>query len=189
MQTSVSLLVRLRQDDQPAAWERFVKLYYTMLLSWAKKQGLQEADAADLVQELLVKLIRLLPSYNRGEGQSFRGWLFQVCRNQCRDFRRRKSTGALPGADGLSSVGVESPIAHYEDMEDLEYRRELLQRGLELIRSDFSDATWAAFEGLAITRRTAAELAAELNISVNAVYLAQNRVMNRLREELDGLLD
>jgi RNA polymerase sigma-70 factor (ECF subfamily) len=71
--TSSTLLIRLRQPHQPEAWRRFVHLYAPLLLVWARRQGLREADAEDLVQEVLVKLVRELPAYQRTEGQSFRG--------------------------------------------------------------------------------------------------------------------
>jgi RNA polymerase sigma-70 factor (ECF subfamily) len=184
--TSPTLLDRLRQPKQPDAWDRFVRLYTPMLLVWAKRQGLQDADAADLLQDVLVKLIALLPSYERGEGQSFRGWLFRVITNQCRDFHRRRITSKLPTSDGLSGVSDDSPLS---ELEEVEYRQMLIRQILEFIRHDFSDKTWKAFTGLMIDGRPVAELASELRITVTAVYLARHRVLTRIREELNGLLD
>ena len=183
--TSPTLLNRLRQPSQPEAWARFVHLYTPLLLCWARRQGFQEADAQDLVQEVLVKLVRELPTYERGKGQSFRGWLFRVTVNQCRDFRRRKATRALPGPDGLSAVSDDS----LSELEETEYRRLLVRRGLEVIRPDFSESTWTAFTRVMVEGRSPADVAAELNLSVNAVFLARNRVLTRLRQELDGLLE
>jgi len=183
--TSPTLLNRLRQPSQPEAWARFVHLYTPLLLCWARRQGFQEADAQDLVQEVLVKLVRELPTYERGKGQSFRGWLFRVTVNQCRDFRRRKATRALPGPDGLSAVSDDS----LSELEETEYRQLLVRRGLEVIRPDFSESTWTAFTRVMVEGRSPADVAAELNLSVNAVFLARNRVLTRLRQELDGLLE
>src|SRR5438309_671158 len=132
MQTrSPTLLARLRALNQPEAWARFVRLCTPLLLCWARRQWFQEADAQDLAQEVMVKLVRELPAYERHEGQSFRGWLFRVTVNQCRDFRRRKATRALPADEGLSEVGDNSPLP---ELEEAEYRRLLVRRGLELIR-------------------------------------------------------
>jgi RNA polymerase sigma-70 factor (ECF subfamily) len=91
----------------------------------------------------------------------------------------------LPAPDGLS--GVDDPPA--SDLEEAEYRRRLVARGLELVRPDFSDATWAAFTGVVVEGRPVAEVAAGLGVSANVVYLARHRVLARLRRELDGLLD
>jgi len=187
--TSPTLLSRLRQPNQPEAWGRFVELYTPLLLYWVRRQGFPDADREDLVQEVLVKLIRELPTYERGEGQSFRGWLFRVTVNQCRDFCRRKTTRPLPGANGLSGVSVHSPSSQLEELDEASYRRLLVDRGLELIRADFNDTTWTAFTRLMVEGRAAADIAAELNLTVNAVYQARHRVLTRLREELGGLLE
>jgi RNA polymerase sigma-70 factor (ECF subfamily) len=184
--TSPTLLNQLRQPNQPDAWDRFVHLYTPLLIVWARRQGFQETDAEDLAQEVLVRLLHLLPTYERGPGQSFRGWLARVTRNQCQDFRRRRATRALPAADGLSGVDDRTPGS---DLEETEYRQRLVSRGLELIRPDFEETTWAAFTGVMVDRRPAAEVAAGLGMSENAVYLARHRVLTRLRQELDGLLD
>jgi RNA polymerase sigma factor (sigma-70 family) len=184
--TSLTLLERLRLRDHSDAWSRFVQLYTPLLQKWAKQQGLQEADAADLTQEVLVKLMDELPHYTRGEGQSFRGWLYRVTANQCRDFRRRVATRALPNADGLSDVDEDPQPS---DFEEVDYRRSLVNRALELIRAEFKDQTWTAFEQLMIEGRSAADIARDLNTTENAVYLARHRVLTRLRREIDGFLE
>jgi len=184
--TSPTLLNQLRQPNQPQAWERFVRLYALLLFLWARQQGFQDADAEDLVQEVLVKLVLKLPTYERGDGQSFHGWLFRVTINQCEDFRRRKATRALPGDDGLSAVPGPATAA---ELEEAEYRRLLVRRGLEVIRPDFSETTWAAFNGVMVEGRSATDVAVQLQLSVNAVYLARHRVLTRLRQELDGFLE
>jgi RNA polymerase sigma-70 factor (ECF subfamily) len=178
--TSLTLLDRVRGPADPVAWDRFVRLYTPLLLRWAERDGLQSADAADLAQEVLVKLLRALPAYRREEGRTFRGWLRQVTANQARDYRRRRATRSLPEADGLSGVGstADDPAAEAED------QRVLVRRALDLIRVDFSDATWAAFSGAVLGGRSAGEVAAELGVSVNTVYLARHRVLARLRDEI-----
>jgi RNA polymerase sigma-70 factor, ECF subfamily len=140
--TSATLLGRLRRLNQAADWQRFVQLYTPLVFVWAKRQCFQDADAQDLVQEVLVKLIRALPSYEAREGQSFRGWLFRVAVTQCRDFRRRIATRPMPGAAGLSAVADDTPVP---EMEETEYRRLVVRRAMETIRADFNDTTWAAF--------------------------------------------
>ncbi len=184
--TSLTLLDRLRRPGNPDAWNRFVRLYAPLFVRWAQLQDFQGADAEDLAQIVLVKLIRLLPGYERRDGRTFRGWLFTICRNEGRDFRSRPSTRALPGPDGLSTVAVPPPS---EDPDEGEYRRHLVRRALELVRPDFAPATWTAFSRFVLDGCPAPEVARELGVSANAVYLARNRVLTRVREELAGLLD
>jgi RNA polymerase sigma factor (sigma-70 family) len=184
--TSLTLLDRLRRPDQVDAWERFVQLYAPILLHWAELQGFQGADAEDLSQTVLLKLIRLLPGYERKEGHSFRGWLFTICRNECRDFRIRRATRALQTTDGLGDIADESNPG---DLDEAEYRKWLVHRTLELIRPDFSSDTWLAFTQFVLEGQPAAPVAKRLGITANAVYLARNRVLTRLRQELAGLLE
>jgi RNA polymerase sigma-70 factor (ECF subfamily) len=179
-------LDRLRQPNQTEAWVRFVSLYTPLLLNWASRQGMQEADAQDVVQEVLFKLIRELPAYERGDGQSFRGWLFRLTVNQCHDFRRRVATRQLPGADGLSDV---SDACRASEMQDAKDRAFLVRRALEVIRHDFNETTWTAFTRLMMEGHSASDVAAELRTTANAVYLARHRVLTRLRQELEGVLD
>src|SRR2546423_720104 len=100
--TSDSLFDQLHGPDRAAAWPRFVRLYTPLLLHWVARQGFQPADAADLVQDVFVKLLHVLPEFERRGGKGrFRWWLKQIVMNQSHDFRRRRATRLLPGADGL----------------------------------------------------------------------------------------
>ncbi len=184
--TSLTLLDRLRRSDQTEAWDLFVRLYAPLLLHWAELQGFRDADAEDLSQTVLLKLIRLLPGYERRDGQTFRGWLFTICRNECRDFRLRGATRALPASDGILDIPDHSPTI---DLDEVEYRSCLVHRTLELIRADFSPATWDAFNRFVLEGQPAIEVATALGISANAVYLARNRILTRLRQELAGLME
>lgn len=184
--TPLTLLERLRRPDQAEAWNQFVRLYAPLILRFAELQGLEGADAEDLAQAVLLKLLRLMPSYERQDGQTFRGWLFTVCRHECRDFRVRRATRPLPSAEGLAAVAASDPGA---ELDEAEYRRQLIGRALEIVRPDFGASTWAAFTRFVLDREPAASVAAALGISANAVYLARNRVLTRLRTELLGLMD
>lgn len=183
--TSLTLLDEVRAPGRAGAWDRFARLYTPLLISWATRNGFQDADAADLAQEVLLKLMAELPRYRRGEGQSFRGWLYRVAVNQGRDFRRRVATRALPGADGLSAVAG-APLSEFAEDE---YRRAIVNRALALVRPEFGQQTWAAFTRLMIEHLPATDVARELGVSENAVYLARHRVLTRLRREIDGLLE
>jgi RNA polymerase sigma-70 factor (ECF subfamily) len=106
--TSVSLLERLRQPDQPRAWERFVELYTPLLLYWARRRGLQHQDAADLVQDVLTVLVRKLPEFTYDRRRSFRGWLRTVLLNKWRD-RQRLHRLPLAGAEEVDLAEVAAP--------------------------------------------------------------------------------
>ncbi len=181
--TSVSLLQRLREPSAEEAWERFVRLYTPLLLYWARQRGLQETDAADLVQDVLVTLVRKLPEFRYEPGRSFRGWMRTVLMNIWRDRPRRAAPAPLD-----RDAGPHIP-ADVDLLEEREYRLYLLGRALRMMAADFEPATWQACWETAVCGRPAIDVAAELGLSVNAVYLAKSRVLGRLRQDLEGLLD
>jgi RNA polymerase sigma-70 factor (ECF subfamily) len=182
--TSVSLLQRLRRPDEPGAWERFVELYTPLIYDWARRAGLQESDAADLVQDVFVLLLRKLPEFDYDRDGSFRAWLHAVTLNLWRTRLRRRS---LPTEPGVSPDGVAAPDGVAE-IAEAEYRDRLVRRALELLRTDFEEPTWRAFWECVVNDRPTAEVAAELGMSAGAVRTAKCRVLARLRQELDGLL-
>jgi RNA polymerase sigma-70 factor (ECF subfamily) len=182
--TSVSLLERLRQPADQGAWERFVDLYTPLLFQWARRAGLQETDAADLIQDVFQALLRKMPDFTYDRSGSFRAWLRTVLLNQWRTRLRRRTELPLNEADSA----LAEPDAQ-EAVTEKEYRDYLIGRALEVMRKDFQPATWQACWEHVACGRPAAEVAAEVGISVKAVYLAKARVLRRLREELQGLWD
>ncbi|MBI1915564.1 MAG: sigma-70 family RNA polymerase sigma factor [Planctomycetes bacterium] len=185
--TPVSLLERLRQPADRAAWDRLVELYTPLLCDWTRRLGLQESDAADLVQDVFTILVQKLPEFTYDRHKSFRGWLWTVTVNKCREMQRRRTARAR-SAD-TAALGAVSVPDTTEAIDEAEYRQYLVRRAMELMRSEFQPASWQAFWECVVNERPAAEVAGELGLSENAVYLAKGRVLRRLRRELEGLLD
>jgi RNA polymerase sigma-70 factor (ECF subfamily) len=185
--TPASLLERLQQSDEQAAWARFVELYTPVLFAWARRLGLQAQDAADLVQEVFTVLVRKLPEFRYDKHKSFRGWLRTITLNKWRDACR--SRAALPVQAGHAALEDLADPGAGDGFAETEYRQCLVARALELMQSEFQPSTWKACWEFVVNSRPAADVARELDISVNAVYLAKGRVLRRLRAELEGLLD
>jgi RNA polymerase sigma-70 factor, ECF subfamily len=188
--TSPTLLEKLRGPNETVAWERFVKLYSPLLFAWAKRLGLQSADAADLVQDVLVKLMRDLPKFQYdAEKKNFRGWLRTICFNRWRDRQKIRATRNQPGADGIS--GIEAADDGLTQFWDQEHNRFVIRQAVQLLRSlkEFQPQTLQACEEVIVNQRPVAEVAAELGMSENAIYLAKLRVLRRLKEELQEFLE
>ena len=131
-------------------------------------------------------MLTKLPDFEYDRSKSFRGWLRTITTNRCRDFFRRR--GKMPHTTRDGAVEVDMP----DDAElfaEQEYRQRLVSRALDLMQTEFGDSTWRACWETVVNDRPAADVAAELRITVNAVYVAKSRVLRRLRSELDGLLD
>ncbi len=189
LSTSVTLLERVRQRDDQAAWERFVALYTPLLYRWAQRAGLADQDAADLTQEVLVLLMKELPSFEYDAARrNFRGWLKTVTINKCREMQRRRVLAAGVG-------GPDDPLHAQPGGEDLEefwnaeYREHLVRKALEVMQTEFEPKTWRACWEHTVNDKTAAEVGLQLGMSEAAVYVAKSRVLRRLRQELAGLLD
>ena len=185
--TSMTLLEHLRQPDDHAAWDRFVKLYTPFLFHCAMRLGLSDADAADAVQDVFVLLLGKLPTFQYETAGSFRAWLRTVTENKCRERFRKRREVAAGGSDlGLNTVPGPTSLSDFFDAEHNQY---LVSQALKLLQSEFESATWQACWQTIVEDRPVAEVAAELGITVNAVYVARSRVLRRLREELRDLID
>lgn len=181
--TPVSLLARLRERPAAENWARFVELYSPLLYTWASRLGLTEHDAADLVQDVFATLVERLPQFQYEPEKSFRAWLKTVLLNRWRQWQRRHEVAAT--AATLTMLRAPDEL----DLAEQEYRRQLTQRALAIMQADFEPTTWKACWETVVNQRAAADVAAELGMTINAVYLARSRVLRRLRGELDGLLD
>jgi len=185
MEKPVSLLERLRQPDDAQAWGRFIELYTPVLYHWARRNGLPNADAADLVQEVLTLLFHKLPELVKDSQLAVRVWLGSVSVEKWRAYRqRRQSVGR---AAGPTPAAIDPDVGIV--LEEEEYRRHLIQQALQLLRPEFPHPTWQAFQHHVVQGRQALDVAAELRLTVGDVFAAKSLVLSRLRLELDGLLD
>jgi RNA polymerase sigma-70 factor (ECF subfamily) len=191
--TRASLLVRLRDPRDEAAWREFVDLYAPLVYRYARKQGLQDADAADLGQEVLGAVAgsvgRLEYDPRRG---SFRNWLFTVVQRKLSNWRRAQRNRLRGSGDSAVEQLLEQcpgPTAsssrsclEVEVDWDAEWERRLFAWACAQVRRDVADNTWQAFWRTAIEDLPGKQVAAELGLTVAAVYRARSRVLARLKE-------
>jgi RNA polymerase sigma-70 factor (ECF subfamily) len=189
--TSLTLLHRLREPEAGKAWGRFVDLYTPLLLTWARKIGLQPSDAADLVQELFILLMRRLPTFEYDPTKkNFRGWLRTVCMNEGRRARQKLAERAQQACEPeLVNVPTEVELETFLEQEHNAYLvREALRRLTEL-KNAFAPRTVEICIELVVKQRPVAEVAAQFGVTENAAYIAKFRVLQRLRQELADFLD
>ena len=190
--TRASLLLRLRDTHDLPAWEQFVGLYAPLVYGFARRKGLQDADAADLAQDVMTSVAQQMRQwqYNPERG-SFRGWLFTIARNRLMNWqasaaRRMDGTG---GDDNLKAVQTCPESLPDTDDWDAEYAQRVFQWAATVVRPQVSEQTWQAFELTAIDGLNGTEVAASLNMSTGAVYLARSRVMSRLKQVVERIGD
>lgn len=182
--TPPSLLERIRNPGEDQAWERFVALYTPFIFSLARKAGADREAASDLVQDVFLLLSQKMADFQYDAQRSFRAWLRTVVLNRLREIARRRTLPIVLVADHFDLEDA----ANFESMEEAEYRRHLISRALEIMQREFAPTTWKACWEHLVSGRTAFDVGVELGISEGAVYVAKCRVLQRLREELKGLL-
>lgn len=182
--TRPSLLIRVRDADDRDAWDEFVELYTPMIFSYATRRGLQQADAADLAQDVMLSVARSIGrfQYDRQIG-AFRAWLFRVTGNRLRTLMNQKQRRAHGSGDSrVQRLLAEIPASEDESLWQTEYKKRIFEWAVNKVRVEFRSATFEAFEQTALQQQPAAQVAAALNVSVGAVYIARSRVTARIRE-------
>jgi RNA polymerase sigma-70 factor (ECF subfamily) len=183
------LLARLRNDpSNEAAWDEFVEHYGRHIYRWCRQWGLQDADAEDVAQEILLKLARKLRDFAYDPKSSFRGWLKTVAHHAWRDFVDGRR-GARATADDHVWELLQSVEAREDLIQKLEqaFDYELLETAKVQVRLRVAPHTWEAFRLVAIEGRPAAEVAASVNMQVAMVYVAKSKVQKMLQEEIRKL--
>jgi RNA polymerase sigma-70 factor (ECF subfamily) len=185
--TSMSLLERLRDPQDEAAWQQLVALYTPLLHSWLRPHCAQQADVDDLTQDVLVVLSGKVKQFahNRRMG-AFRTWLRAIAAHKLgdhlRDSRRRAGGGGEEQARLLSQL--EDPASDLSRVWERQHAQHVAAALLAHLRPEFSAPTWEAFHRLVVLGQSSAAASAALNVTPNAVLIAKSRVLARLRQEL-----
>ena len=189
--TRHSLILRLPDKQDAAAWEQFVSIYEPLVYRLARAKGFQDADAREIVQEVLVAVSQAVerwePDPQRGR---FRDWLFRIARNLMIKFLTRRKYRSLGTGDPKIAELLERQVdlGYEESAEfDLEYRREVFRWAAERVRKQVKERTWQAFWMTSVDGRETTDVAKELKMSDGAIHIARSRVRGRLREAIEVL--
>jgi RNA polymerase sigma-70 factor (ECF subfamily) len=190
--TRQSLLVRAQQGDE-AAWGRFADLYRPLIVGWLRRHALEHHDVEDLAQEVLLAVVKHLPEFSHtGRRGAFRAWLRTITINRTRDFwKARSGQPAAAGGSGVLDMvqQLEDPESELSRLWDEQHDQYVLRCLLDLMELEFEPTTVQAFQRVALDGAAAEEVGRELGLSVGAVYVAKSRVLKRIREEAEGLID
>ena len=187
--TRASLLVRIRDPQDERAWGEFLEIYGPLVHRLARLKGFQDADAADLTQEVFRAVASAIerwdPDPSRG---SFRGWLFRIARNLMVNLlasQRRHPRGTGDSDMQLLLEAIPAPVGDESVLFDAEYRRQLFRWAADQVRHEFREPTWRAFLLTAVEGKQAKEVAESLGQTIGSIYIARSRVLARIKSTIE----
>jgi RNA polymerase sigma factor (sigma-70 family) len=185
--TRASLLIRMRDRQDPAAWNQFVDAYSPFVYGILRRKGLQDADAADVVQEVMRTVFQSLGEFehNRRPG-AFRNWLACIAQSRLCDFAAKRMKQPVGSGDTGFLHVLENKPSHEDEEAALvqEYRKSLFQWAVGQVRGEFHETTWHAFWETYVEGRGSRDVAKALRLTVEAVYMARSRVLARLKQKI-----
>jgi len=190
--TRLSLLVRLRDVRDAAAWEEFVEIYAPLVYRLARRRGFQDADACDITQEVLRAAVTALPRFTldpqRGK---FRQWLFTIAMNELRKLALAHKRQPRGSGDPSTQKRLEQQAVSEDDetVWNREHQERLFHWAAEKARGHFRESTWQAFWRTAVEGQDVRDVAGALGLSVGAVYVAKSRVLARIQALVESVQD
>jgi RNA polymerase sigma factor (sigma-70 family) len=186
--TRVTLLARLYRSGCPddGAWREFVTLYGSSIYKWCRHWGLQDADAEEVTQQVLLKLVATMKDFVYDPERSFRAWLNTVTHHAWRNYAVSRSNGATEAGNStayeqlLTAPAREDLVRRLED----EFDQELLESAMQRVRLRVAAHNWEAFRLTAIDGIPAADAARQLQMKIANVYAAKSNVLRLLQEEV-----
>ena len=184
-ETRASLILRLQNADDVAAWDEFAELYGPIVFRVARRRGMQSADAENLVQEVLLAVAQSVTKWvERTDRGSFRAWLLRIAHNEAVNMLTQRSTRQL-GHDGLQGQRLIEDVALRDDISFLierEYELAVFKWAADSVRQQVKDHTWQAFWLTEIEGVSVCQAAERLGTRMGNIYFARSRVMARIKE-------
>ena len=168
--TRPSLLVRVRDADDRDAWAEFVKLYAPVIHRYSRRRGLQDADAADLAQDVLITISRKIETFQyEPRLGKFRAWLFTITRNSLiNSLKVKKRYPVATGDSDFHAMLQQQGERDDRDSWEADWRKRVFEWAMERAQSAFEQSTWTAFSLVAIEGNSAKEAADSTGLSVGA---------------------
>ena len=181
-ETRASLIVRLPNAADAPAWLEFTETYEPFVYQFARRRGLQDSDAREVVQEVFLGVAKAVKRFEPDQKRAkFRTWLFTIARNQLLT-QISKRRDQVVDSDNWHFLEGELAISDSDSSENLNYRREVFQWASQRVQRSVKPDTWAAFWQTSVAGRSIEEVARQLEVSKGFVYVARSRVIQKLRD-------
>lgn len=182
-ETRDSLIVQVQNPANREAWEQFTAIYRPVVYRLARTRGLQDADADDLAQQVLLAVARAIPDWQRNNSQTrFRHWLHRIAKNAILNALTRAPKESAMGGSGFMNLlqGVSQPD-DFESQIELEYQRQVYRQAAEIVRDGIQEQTWRIFVMTIIEGQSTESVAKQMNTTIGNVHAIRSRVMRRLQ--------
>lgn len=191
--TRITLLESVRQAQSGEPWEEFVRVYDGLIASWLRSQGVNDADADDIRQEVMQAVIKDIPNFQHsGRPGAFRAWLRRITANRMRRlWQKRQRSGSGSGRVDVSEIAnqLEDDSSRLTLAWDRDHDQFVLNRLLGMLQGRFSHQSLTAFRRLAIAQEPVEQVSSELGMTVGAARVAQHRVLRAMKNLGEGLVD
>ncbi|MEZ6032875.1 MAG: sigma-70 family RNA polymerase sigma factor [Planctomycetaceae bacterium] len=192
METSVSLLEKIRSSGDPAGWQQLTELYTPLIRIWIHRYSSSQQEVEDVIQDVLAVVVRRLPDFARLRPGSFRTWLRTITVNCLRDsWKKKRLRPVVAGGSSFQQVleQLSDPHSELSRLWNDEHDQHVLQSLLTRIRPTIPDQMWQSFFRVAMAGEAVDDVAEDLGVTVNSIYIARSRVMARLRAMGQELID
>lgn len=189
-ETRPSLILRLHNRQDVQAWSEFAEIYEPLVYRMARQIGMQDADALEAKQEVMLHLAKVVESWRPTEQGSFRGWLYRVARNvMLRELEKRSPIVATGDSREHQRLGQIASECESSTVFDIEFQRQVFAWAAARVREAVGPTTWRAFWLTYVEQEPVRTVAEQLGVTVGTVYVSRSRVMKRLREAVQRIVD
>lgn len=177
-------MLRLKDHSDASAWNEFVDVYSPLIYDYCRTRALQSSDAADVTQEVLLRFSKAIRSfeYDREKGL-FRDWLARIVLNEIRRHTKKPAQLIMPSEEFDKDYG------NLASSWNEQFQQHIFSKALERTKANFNDETWVMFELSWIQKLPSEQVAQNLGVGVERIYVARSRVLKRLRYEVAILSD
>lgn len=185
--TQLSIIARLSRAEDRDAWEQFTQVYQPFLYRYARRRGLSDDQAHDLVQRIMISVMGAVADWRPDPKRpKFRVWLYTIAHNHVIKYWRSSARHPV-GSGGTTAMQIlrEVPDCDGQDDEQTEYRHQVVLFAASRIRKQVESQTWSAFWMTAIEGIDCQQVASQLEMSISSVYAARSRVISRIRSQLE----
>jgi RNA polymerase sigma factor (sigma-70 family) len=188
--TRPSLLLRLRDPKDAEAWRIFVETYTPLVYAYCRRRGIQDSDVADVTQEVMAQVMRSISDFSyQAERGRFRDWLGTITRTKLLRFLSKNARPGKAGDAATAELLSQVEVPESDTLWTEGFHARLLEVAMQRSRSEFEETTWRIFECAWLLGRTAGQVAQDLAVPIESVYVAKSRVLKRLRAEVASLAE